>query len=122
MILIVDDSATRRLALRQGLSRLGHGVCCHTRLLDALEQVSPEEVELVLLALVTDEGNGFDGGVRLLEHGFHPVLLVADVPKLTDDIWGKAQGLAGVVSWPLPDVSLRSIVDGLLECEEGDSQ
>jgi|SRR5690606_28713239 len=122
MILVIDDSATRSLALRQKLSRLGHGVCCHTRLQDALDQLGSHEVDLVLLALVRDEGNGFDGGVTLLEHGFRPVLLLADVDNPTDDIWGKAQGLAGVVSWPLADATLRTVIDGLLKRDQGGRQ
>lgn len=122
MILVIDDSATRSLALRQSLSRLGHGVCCHTRLQQALDKVNPAEVDLVVMALVRDEGNGFDGGMLLREHGFCPVLLVADVDNPTDDIWGKAQGLAGVVSWPLADATLKDMIDGLLQREQGGSQ
>ena len=122
MILLIDDSATRSLALRQCLSRLGYSVSCHASLQEVLELVAPREVDLVLLALVRDEGNGFDGGTILLERSFHPVLLLADVANTTDDIWAKAQRLAGVVSWPLPDAALKAVVDGLLQLEPGGSQ
>lgn len=119
-IVVIDDSPTRSLALSRWLQRLGHGVHCHAGLQEVLEKMNPQRVDLLLVALVRDEGNGFDSGAMLQERGFSPILLLTDSAHATDDIWGRAQGLSGVVSWPFTEAILGRIVDEALKaCQEG---
>lgn len=112
-VIVIDDSPTRRLALIQWLLALGHGVRCYDSVREVLDGVEPDAVDLVLVALVMDEGNGFDSGTALRKQGFSRILLLADMFRATDDIWAKAQGLTGVVSWPLREADLEPGDDAL---------
>ena len=119
MIIVLDDSPTRRLALRQSLVALGHHVQCHDSLGKILDTVDARSVDLVLMALVMDEGNGFDGGTTLRARGFASVVLLADGMHATDEIWAQAQGLQGVAPWPVAQAALQRIIEKALRVRPG---
>lgn len=106
-ILLLDDSPTQTLCMQRQLQRLGHEVCHVGVLSEALRMVEAgahlekEPVDLALVELTLLNDNGFDVGLCLLRAGVSKVLLLSGVRRETDDIWARALGLQGVLSWPL---------------------
>tara|TARA_R110001592_G_scaffold156705_2_gene387292 strand:- start:8896 stop:9285 length:390 start_codon:yes stop_codon:yes gene_type:complete len=103
-VLIIDDSPTQVACIRQLLEGLR---VLHRNSASLRESgLVPEQVDLVLIALILREQNGFECGLQLRESGFRNIVLYSDCPEDTDADWARAIGLQGLLQLPAPTHSL----------------
>lgn len=112
-VLIIDDSPTQAASL----SALLLGIKVLQRSSDSLKKwkLHPEQVDLVLIALILSGNNGFECGLRLREFGFPNIVLYSDCPEGTDTDWTRAIGLQGLIKLPAPRQLLRQQVLSFLD-------
>lgn len=111
-VLIIDDSTTQVACVREQL----RGLRILQRSSDSLDKLTllPEQVDLVLVALILAGHNGFECGLKLREFGFANIVLFSDCPEDTDADWTRAIGLQGLMQLPAPAQLLRQQVRSLL--------
>lgn len=117
-ILIVDEDAAARDALRTILERSGHLVAAVPRGRDALELIETIAFDVVLSELYMDDFDGLEllMAVRKL-HPELPIILMADpTRKSYQPVAAVAQhlGAAGRLVKPIDPESVRRVLDRVL--------
>jgi two-component system chemotaxis response regulator CheY len=115
-ILLVDDSALARRAVRQILESAGYAVAEAEDGLIALERYFLEKPDLVLLDLVMKGMNGLDVLKKLTEmDGQARVIVVSADVQDSSRVLAESGGAAGFLTKPVDRATLLSAVSKTLE-------
>lgn len=115
-ILIVEDTPTNRLILRQRLTNAYYDVLEAENGYQALDIAKSEEPDLILLDVMMPGMDGFEVCQRLKSDGttMHiPVVMLTALDKREDRVKGIEAGADDFLSKPFEDVALMSRVDSL---------
>lgn len=112
-ILVVDDSATERHALRDLLQKAGYDVLSSENGEDAIRKARQMKPDLILMDVVMPGLNGFQATRAISrdpETKAIPVIMCTSKSQETDKIWGLRQGAKDYVVKPVDrDVLLAKI-------------
>lgn len=112
-IAIVADAETDRARLERICADAGYEVIRSTSGAQALDAVSEEKPDLVLLDVVMDEMDGFKICRELstnVDTREVPVIMVSDKEQKVDRLWAAQQGAKGHISKPYtPEKVLEQI-------------
>lgn len=103
-ILVVDDSRTELMYLRDLLSRHGFSVRTAESADEAYRQMDASLPDLILLDVVMPGQNGFQLTRHLSRHpqyGKVPVFLCTSKSQETDRVWGLRQGARDYITKPV---------------------
>jgi two-component system chemotaxis response regulator CheY len=115
-ILLVDDSALARRAVRQMLESAGYAVAEAEDGLIALERYFLERPDLVLLDLVMKGMNGLDVLKKLTEmDGQARVIVVSADVQDSSRVLAESGGAAGFLTKPVDRATLLSAVSKTLQ-------
>ena len=112
-ILIVDDSATYRLRLRQLVHRLGHETILAHDGAEGIEKARSDGPDVVLMDIVMPGMNGFEAKRALARDeatSSIPVIFVTTQNDEIDRDWGMRQGAVGYVTKPIDLQALQSAI------------
>ena len=102
-IVVVADTETDRVRLERICSDAGYDVIETTSGTQALDSVSEEKPDLVLLDVVMDEMGGFRI-CRELSNSTDtreiPVIMLNDKEQKVDKLWAQQQGAKGLITKP----------------------
>lgn len=116
-ILIVDDSATYRLRLRQLVHRLGHDTLLAHDGEEGLEKARQEHPDVILMDIIMPGMNGFEAKRTLArdEDTSHiPVIFVTTQNDDIDRDWGMRQGAVDYITKPIDLVALQTAIDAAI--------
>jgi twitching motility two-component system response regulator PilH len=103
-ILVVDDSATERYALRDLLQKAGYEVVSSENGEDAIRKARQLKPDLILMDVVMPGLNGFQATRAISrdpETKAIPVIMCTSKSQETDKIWGLRQGAKDYVVKPV---------------------
>ena len=112
-ILVVDDSPTELAVLEALLARAGFQVITARDADDALQKLSSERPQMVLLDVIMPGKNGFSLCRQIrasAELGQTPVILVTSKSQASDRFWGLKQGAVDYVTKPWDPAELLRTV------------
>jgi CheY-like chemotaxis protein/signal transduction histidine kinase len=121
-VLLVEDNAINQLVLRGMLLKLGYQVCCADNGRAALELLSRESVDMVLLDCQMPELDGFATcrALRMLPGCSElPVLALTAHSHAGDRERCLAAGMNDYLSKPLRFATLQTLLHDWLLCQEG---
>lgn len=116
-ILIVDDSPTYRLRLRQLVHRLGHECILAHDGVEGLEKARDEHPDLILMDIIMPGMNGFEAKRSLArdqETSHIPVIFVTTQNDDIDRDWGMRQGAVEYVTKPVDPAVLQLAVEAAI--------
>lgn len=116
-IMIVDDSPSEMVLLREILQKHGHIVVEAINGEDSLPLAEQEVPDLILMDVVMPGMNGFQA-TRKLSRGdvtkHIPIVIVSTKNQETDRVWGKRQGAKDYVTKPFEEEALMKVVNSHL--------
>jgi twitching motility two-component system response regulator PilH len=115
-ILVVDDSATDRQFLLEGLSRLGYQVILAENGDDAVTKTRAEMPDLVLMDVVMPGVSGFQATRQIARDAATkhiPVIMCTTKTQDTDRIWGLRQGARDYLTKPINVTELAAKIASL---------
>lgn len=116
-ILIVDDSPSQVMAMKQAIEKIGHEVITAEDGAAGVEVAKRELPDLILMDVVMPNLNGFQATrtiARDAKTSHIPVVLVTTKDQETDRVWGMRQGAKGYVTKPIDDNELIRVVNEYL--------
>jgi twitching motility two-component system response regulator PilH len=116
-VLIVDDSATYRLRLRQLVQRLGHEAVLAHDGLEGIERARSDRPDVILMDILMPGMNGFEAKRSLARDeatASIPVVFVTTESDAVDRDWGMRQGGAGYVTKPVDLQALQSAISAAI--------
>lgn len=116
-VLVIDDSSTQRAWLRAVLERRDLRVVDCASSDWAFIAASAVQMNLVMVALRLEAGNGFELGLCVRDAGCANVVVHSDCLATTDGDWACSIGLQGAVTVPAPVSLLRQCIHDLIECQ-----
>jgi len=102
-ILIVDDSSTELLNLKEIVASTGTPLVTATSGKQAVEKAKSEKPDLIFMDIVMDEVDGYKACRQLREDEDTkdiPVIFVSSKHQRADKIWAEKQGGRGFVTKP----------------------
>jgi adenylate cyclase len=117
-ILIVDDNAANRDVLERRLAREGHQIASATNGASALELVTAQEFDLILLDLIMPEMSGFEVLRRLkaTEQTSHiPVIVISALDEIDSVVRCIEAGAEDYLTKPFNPTLLRARIGASLE-------
>jgi twitching motility two-component system response regulator PilH len=116
-ILIVDDSATYRLRLRQLVHRLGHEAVLAHDGEEGLEKARADAPDVILMDIVMPGMSGYQAKRKLsASHATRhiPVIFVTSKTGEADRTWGLRQGAREYITKPVnPNYLLSAISEAV---------
>lgn len=112
-VLIVDDSATYRLRLRQLVRKLGHDAVVAHDGLEALRLARSELPHLILMDIVMPGMNGYEATRSLARDEATrniPVIFVTSQGEDADRVWGMRQGASAYITKPVDAGDLQAAI------------
>lgn len=113
-ILIVDDSPSEMVRLREILEKNSHHVLEAINGEDSLTLAEQELPDLILMDVVMPGMNGFQA-TRKLSRGEAtkniPIIIVSTKNQETDRVWGKRQGAKDYITKPYEEASLIELIN-----------
>lgn len=112
-VLIVDDSATYRLRLRQLVRKLGHDVVLAHDAEEGLDIAHQECPDVILMDIVMPGMNGYEAKRSLARDEVTrsiPVIFVTSQGEETDRDWGMRQGAVAYITKPIDPEELQSAI------------
>jgi twitching motility two-component system response regulator PilH len=103
-ILVVDDSATDRLAITQMLTALGYSVTTAESAEAGIAMAERELPDLIVMDVVMPDMNGFQATRALTKStvtGHIPVILCTGKSQVTDQAWALKMGAKACLLKPL---------------------
>ena len=116
-VLIVDDSPTEIVKLRQILSKHGYDVLTADSGEQGMEMVRAEHPDVVLMDIVMPGLNGFQATRQLSRDpatSAVPVIIVTTKDQETDRLWGRRQGAKGYLTKPVDGKLLIKTIESVL--------
>jgi len=116
-VLIVDDSATYRLRLRQLVRKLGYDTVIAHDGQQALELARTELPQLILMDVVMPGMNGYEATRSLARDEATrdiPVIFVTTQSEETDRVWGMRQGAAAYITKPVDAEDLQAAISAAI--------
>ena len=116
-VLIVDDSPTEIVKLRQILSKHGYDVLAADSGEQGMEMVRAEHPDVVLMDIVMPGLNGFQATRQLSRDpatSAVPVIIVTTKDQETDRLWGQRQGAKGYLTKPVDGKLLIKPIESVL--------
>lgn len=115
-ILLIDDSSS----CQQWLAGIVPSIPCELLSLRSCElparQADCAAAQLILVALLLQQDNGFELGARLRAAGCERIVLVNDKFRDSDLSWACALGFAGLLRIPAPVSWVASELRRYLDC------
>ncbi|MAK43396.1 MULTISPECIES: response regulator [Spongiibacter] len=116
-VLIVDDSPTEIVKIRQILSKNGYDVITAESGERGIELVRAENPDVVLMDIVMPGLNGFQATRQLSrdpDTSSVPVIIVTTKDQETDRLWGQRQGAKGYLTKPVDGKLLIKTIESVL--------
>ncbi|WP_286695193.1 response regulator [Spongiibacter sp. UBA1325] len=116
-VLIVDDSPTEIVKIRQILSKNGYDVITAESGERGIELVRAENPDVVLMDIVMPGLNGFQATRQLSrdpDTSGVPVIIVTTKDQETDRLWGQRQGAKGYLTKPVDGKLLIKTIESVL--------
>ena len=116
-VLIVDDSPTEIVKIRQILSKNGYDVITAESGERGIELVRAENPDVVLMDIVMPGLNGFQATRQLSrdpDTSSVPVIIVTTKDQETDRLWGQRQGAKGYLTKPVDGKLLFKTIESVL--------
>jgi twitching motility two-component system response regulator PilH len=116
-VLIVDDSPTEIVKIRQILSKHGYDVITAESGERGIELVRAENPDVVLMDIVMPGLNGFQATRQLSrdpDTSSVPVIIVTTKDQETDRLWGQRQGAKGYLTKPVDGKLLIKTIESVL--------
>ena len=116
-VLIVDDSPTEIVKIRQILSKNGYDVITAESGERGIELVRAENPDVVLMDIVMPGLNGFQATRQLSrdpDTSSVPVIIVTTKDQVTDRLWGQRQGAKGYLTKPVDGKLLIKTIESVL--------
>ena len=116
-VLIVNDSPTEIVKLRQILSKHGYDVLTADSGEQGMEMVRAEHPDVVLMDIVMPGLNGFQATRQLSRDpatSAVPVIIVTTKDQETDRLWGQRQGAKGYLTKPVDGKLLIKTIESVL--------
>lgn len=115
-ILVVDDSRTELLFLRNLLTRSGYHVRTAESAEQALQELGDQLPDLILMDVVMPGTNGFQLTRTIARHpefGKVPVFICSSKNQETDRVWGLRQGAKDYITKPVDPAVLLAKIDAM---------
>ena len=115
-ILIVDDSKTELMFLKDLLSRNGFTVKTAENAEDAFRRLAEDKPELILMDVVMPGQNGFQltrGISRDPLYSDIPIIMCTSKSQETDRVWGMRQGARDYITKPVNAEELIAKISAL---------
>jgi twitching motility two-component system response regulator PilH len=115
-ILVVDDSRTELLFLRNLLTRSGYHVRTAENAEQALQELGDQLPDLILMDVVMPGTNGFQLTRTIARHpefGKVPVFICSSKNQETDRVWGLRQGAKDYITKPVDPAVLLAKIDAV---------
>ena len=103
-ILIVEDSATERHAIKAALEKAGYTVLEAEDGESGVQMAKDKTPDLVLMDIVMPGMNGFQATRAITREAgtsHIPVIMVTTKAQQTDQLWGERQGASAYLTKPL---------------------
>ena len=116
-VLIVDDSPTEIVKIRQILRKNGYDVITAESGERGVEMVRAENPDVVLMDIVMPGLNGFQATRQLSrdpDTSSVPVIIVTTKDQETDRLWGQRQGAKGYLTKPVDGKLLIKTIESVL--------
>lgn len=116
-LLIVDDSKTERLIIKEAVKNMGFEIYEAENALDGIQKADELKPDLILMDVVMPGMNGFQATKQLSmseDLKSIPVIMCTSKNQPTDKIWGTRQGAKGYVVKPVSSEELISTINSIL--------
>ena len=116
-VLIVDDSKTERLIIKEAISGLGFEIFEAENALDGIQKADEIRPDLILMDVVMPGMNGFQATKQIKSNDDLkniPVIMCTSKNQPTDKIWGTRQGANDYVVKPVKKEELISAINSAL--------
>ncbi len=116
-LLIVDDSKTERLIIKEAVKNMGFEIYEAENALDGIQKADELKPDLILMDVVMPGMNGFQATKQLSmseDLKSIPVIMCTSKNQPTDKIWGTRQGAKGYVVKPVSSEELISTINSVL--------
>jgi len=120
-VLVVDDSATERHAMKQLLEKSGHEVITADSGKSGVNSAVENLPDLILMDVVMEDLNGFQATRQISKNESTsgiPVVMVTTKDQKTDILWSKKQGARGYITKPIDEEVFYSVLGRVLNGEE----
>ena len=117
-ILIVEDSATERHAIKAALEKAGYTVLEAEDGESGVQMAKDKTPDLVLMDIVMPGMNGFQATraiTREASTSHIPVVMVTTKAQQTDQLWGERQGASAYLTKPLDMNELMATIKAQLD-------
>lgn len=115
-ILIVDDSATERLAMTQALSSKGYEVIAAENGADAIAKSRKHRPDLILMDIVMPGMDGYQATRTISRHPATrgiPIIICSSKGNQTDRLWALRQGARAYLVKPVKMAELFQQIKAL---------
>ena len=105
-ILVVDDSSTDLLKLKEVVADTGHTVVTATSGVEAVKKAKTEKPDLIFMDIVMDEMDGYKACRDISRDPVTkdiPVVFITSKNNRADLIWAEKQGGKALISKPYTD-------------------
>ena len=117
-ILIVEDSATERHAMKDALEKAGYAVLEAEDGESGVQMAKDNTPDLVLMDIVMPGMNGFQATRAITREASTqhiPVVMVTTKAQQTDQLWGERQGASAYLTKPLDTKALLATIKEQLD-------
>ncbi len=115
-LLIVDDSKTERLIIKEAVKNLGFEIFEAENALEGIQKADELKPDLILMDVVMPGMNGFQATKQLsMSEDLKniPVIMCTSKNQPTDKIWGTRQGAKGYVVKPVNENELLTAINSI---------
>lgn len=113
-ILVVDDSATDRMAIVQIVRTLGYQALEAENAEEALKMVAAQRPDLILMDVVMPGASGYEATRKIAKDKdpaqSPPVIIISNRTKETDKLWGLRQGAQAYLGKPVDAAMLGAAI------------
>lgn len=116
-ILVIEDSATERHAMKETLQKAGYSVLEAVDGESGVKMAAESKPDLILMDIVMPGMNGFQAtrAITRDEATKHiPVVMVTTKTQQTDQVWGERQGASAYLTKPLDMDALLTTIKAQL--------
>lgn len=116
-ILIVDDSSTDLLNLKNIVTKKGYDIITATNGKEAIAKALSEKPNLIFMDIIMDEMDGYSACREISNNAETkdiPVVFVSSKNQKADTIWAQKQGGRGLVSKPYTEDQILEKIASLV--------